>query len=181
MVKKNDRSTRRFDSFRNFNCFTFTYKILWVRRFTSTGNHLQCFDTGGRDQRFKLLEVFHIFVLRKIDVYQYRLLTSIITVKQAYNPLNRSAGNAGSLAPRVKKQPETLFGFFAVLLRGSILRAATMMVVTAGTATGVVTVMRNRARRDNSRNRVLVNHLADRVFQQDHELIKRLDLPLQLN
>lgn len=124
-------------------------------------------------------EIFHIFVLRKIDVYQYRLLTSIITVKQAYNPLNRSAGNADRWLP--VKQPETLFGFFAVLLRGSILRAATMMVVTAGTATGVVTVMRNRARRDNSRNRVLVNHLADRVFQQDHELIKRLDLPLQLN
>ena len=111
MVKKNDRSTRRFDSFRNFNCFTFTYKILWVRRFTATGNHLQCFDTGGRDQRFKLLEVFHIFVLRKIDVYQYRLLTSIITVKQAYNPLNRSAGNAGSLAPRVKKTARNLIRF----------------------------------------------------------------------
>ncbi|SAE68942.1 Uncharacterised protein [Enterobacter cloacae] len=46
-----------------------------MRRFTATGNHLHCFDTGGRDQRFKLLEVFHIFVLRKIDVYQHRLLT----------------------------------------------------------------------------------------------------------
>ena len=87
MVKKNDRSTRRFDSFRNFNCFTFTYKILWVRRFTATGNHLQCFDTGGRDQRFKLLEVFHIFVLRKIDVYQYRLLTSIKLDKDDYHLL----------------------------------------------------------------------------------------------
>ena len=50
---------------------------------TATGNHLHCFDTGGRGQSFKLLEIFHIFVLRKIDVYQYRLLTGVITVKQA--------------------------------------------------------------------------------------------------
>lgn len=55
--------------------------------------------------------IFHIFVLRKIDVYQYRLLTSIITVKQAYNPLNESAGNAGSLAPRVKKTARNLIRF----------------------------------------------------------------------
>ncbi|SUH18230.1 Uncharacterised protein [Salmonella enterica subsp. enterica] len=83
MIKQYDRCASRFHGFRNFNCLTFTYKVLRVRCFTATGNHLHCFDTGGRDQRFKLLEVFHIFVLRKIDVYQYRLLTGIITVKQA--------------------------------------------------------------------------------------------------
>lgn len=74
-----------------------------------------------------------------------------------------------------------LFSLFAVLLRSRTLRVATVMVVIAGAATGIVAVMGNRARRDNSRNRVLINHLADRVFQQDHELIKGLDLTLQLN
>ena len=69
---------------RNFGLLYLHHKILRVRRFTATGNHLHCFDTGGRDQRFKLLaEVFHIFVLRKKDVYQHRLLTGVITVKQA--------------------------------------------------------------------------------------------------
>ncbi|SAD50438.1 Uncharacterised protein [Enterobacter cloacae] len=83
MIKQHNRCAGCFYGIRNFYCFTFTYKILRVRRFTATGNHLHCFDTGGRDQRFKLLEVFHIFVLRKIDVYQHRLLTGVITVKQA--------------------------------------------------------------------------------------------------
>ncbi len=83
MIEQHDRGAGRFYGFRNFNSLTFTYKILRVRCFTATGNHLHCFDTGGRDQGFKLLEILHIFVLRKIDVYQYRLLTGIITVKQA--------------------------------------------------------------------------------------------------
>ena len=38
-----------------------------------------------------------------------------------------------------------------------------------------------RRERVHSRNSVLVDHLADRVFQQDHELIERLNLTLQLN
>ena len=75
-------------------------KYFWVRRFTATGNHLQCFDTGGRDQRFKLRRSSHIFVLRKIDVITSTACSpASVTVKQAYNPLNGSAGNAGSLAP----------------------------------------------------------------------------------
>jgi len=86
MIKNHHRSASRFYGFGNFDCLTFTNKILRVRCFTAPGNHLHCFDTGGRNQRFKLLEVFHIFVLRKIDVYQYRLLTGIITVKQASTP-----------------------------------------------------------------------------------------------
>ena len=83
MIEEHDRCTGRVYGFRNLDCFTFTNKILRVRCFTATGNHLHCFDTGGRGQSFKLLEIFHIFVLRKIDVYQHRLLTGIITVKQA--------------------------------------------------------------------------------------------------
>ena len=83
MIEEHDRCSGRFDGFRYFDSFTFTNKILRVRCFTATGNHLHCFDTGGRNQGFKLLEILHIFVLRKIDVYQYRLLTGIITVKQA--------------------------------------------------------------------------------------------------
>ena len=55
-----------------------------------------------------------------------------------------------------------------------------MMVVTASAAASVIAVMRYRTGRNNSRNRVLIDHLADRVFQQDHELIERLNLPLQL-
>ncbi|VFS62236.1 Uncharacterised protein [Raoultella planticola] len=58
---------------------------------------------------------------------------------------------------------------------------ATTVVIVACTAASIIAVVRHRARRDNSRNCVLVDHLADRVFQQDHELIERLNLPLQLN
>lgn len=44
------------------------------------------------------------------------------------------------------------------------MRVVIMMVVIVGIVIGVVIVMRNRARRDNSRNRVFVNYLVDRVF-----------------
>ncbi len=54
MIEEHDRSAGRFNGFRNFDCLTFTNKILRVRCFTATGNHLHCFDTGGRGQSFKL-------------------------------------------------------------------------------------------------------------------------------
>lgn len=39
----------------------------------------------------------------------------------------------------------------------------------------------NIACRNNSRNRMFVNHLTDRVFEQHHKLVKRFNLPLQLD
>ena len=40
MIKKDNRRPSGFDCIGNLNGFTFTNKILWVRRFTATGNHL---------------------------------------------------------------------------------------------------------------------------------------------
>ena len=39
----------------------------------------------------------------------------------------------------------------------------------------------DHARRHNGRNGMLVNHLAHRIFEQNHELIERLDLTLQFD
>ncbi len=79
--KKNDRSTRRFDSFRNFNCFTSPTKY-----FGCGALRLPVITCNVRHRR-KRPEIqtpggLPYLCLRKIDVYQYRLLTSIITVKQ---------------------------------------------------------------------------------------------------
>ncbi len=78
MVKKNDRSTRRFDSFRNFNALPSPTKY-----FGCGALRLPVITAMLRHRR-KRPEIqtpggLPFFVLRKIDVYQYRLLTSIIT------------------------------------------------------------------------------------------------------
>jgi hypothetical protein len=56
-------------------------------RFTAARNDLQRFNARRRDKSFKLLQIFQLFVLGEPDVYQYGLLTGIITVKQAITSL----------------------------------------------------------------------------------------------
>ncbi len=81
------------------------------------------------------------------------------------------------------KQRVNLFSLFAVLLRGrDPARCYCVMVVIAGAATGIVAVMGKPGETGQQwGNRVLINHLADRVLQQDHGTDQGTRFDMQLN
>ncbi len=76
MVKKNDRSTRRFDSFRNSTALPSPTKYFGCGALRLPESPAMLRHRRKRPE-IQTPGGFHIFVLRKIDVYQYRLLTSI--------------------------------------------------------------------------------------------------------
>ncbi len=67
-------------------------------------------------------------------------------------------------------QRVNLFSLFADTCCAAVEPRAllTVMVVVLAPPPALLLCDGNRARRDNGRNRVLANHLADRVLQQDH-------------
>ncbi|AKM46121.1 hypothetical protein QY76_01140 [Edwardsiella sp. EA181011] len=86
-----------------------------------------------------------------------------------------------SRLPDGTDQQYALFSVIAAL--SGLRRGLTTVMVAAACAarTRIATVVGNRAGRNNGRDRVFVDHLADRVLQQNDKLIKRLNLALQLN